>query len=517
MNERRIFVFDTTLRDGEQSPGASLTVEEKLKIAHQLKKLGVDIIEAGFPIASPGDFEAVKKIAEEIGSSDGPTIAGLARAIEKDIEAAAEALKPAKKHRIHTFIATSDIHIKYKLRSTREEVLEKARWAVEFARKFTDDVEFSPEDATRSDKNFLFKVIETAIKAGAKTINIPDTVGYTTPFEFYELIREIIEKVPGADEIVLSVHCHNDLGLATANSLAAIRAGASQVEVTINGIGERAGNAALEEVVMALWTRKDYFKAYTNINTKEIYPTSRLVSTLTGFVVQPNKAIVGRNAFAHESGIHQDGILKSRLTYEIIEPQVIGLEESKIVLGKHSGRHAIKARLEKLGYHLSEEEVDKVFLKFKKLADVKKEIYDEDLIALVEDRKPEEMTYQLLYFNTMAGSATIPTSTVKIKIKDDEVVAAEWGDGPVDAIYKAIEKAVSQKGELLDFNLRAITRGKDAQGEVTIKLKLEDGTVVIGRGISTDILEASARAYIDALNRYEIRKNYNEKIKKEGI
>lgn len=510
--EDKVIIFDTTLRDGEQAPGASLTPEQKLQVAHQLARLGVDVIEAGFAIASPGDFQAVNQIAKEV---KGPVIASLARAIEKDIDAAAEALKPAKKKRIHTFIATSDIHIKYKLKSTRQEVLERAKKAVAYARKFTDDVEFSPEDATRSDWDFLMKVIEAAIEAGATTINIPDTVGYTTPFEFKELISTMINKVPNIDKVVLSVHCHNDLGLATANSLAAILAGARQVEVTVNGIGERAGNAALEEVVMALWTRKDFFKVSTGINTKEIYRTSKLVSHLTGFVVQPNKAIVGTNAFAHEAGIHQDGILKSRLTYEIMNPEVVGIPSSKLVLGKHSGRHALKARLEELGYKVSEKQLDVIFKKFKELADKKKIIYDEDLESLVEKQLYKlEDKYQLDYMHTLTGNSIIPTATIRLKTDDQIKQAADWGDGPVDAAYKAIEKIVGYSGELIEYKLTALTGGKDAQGEVVVRVKFGD-SIITGRGTSTDIVEASVLAYIDAINRYERRIKHGKKHSRE--
>lgn len=499
---RKIKIFDTTLRDGEQSPGASMNVEEKIQVAKQLKKLGVDIIEAGFPIASPGDFEAVNRIAEEV---KGVVIAGLCRARDEDIERAAEALKPAEQRRIHTFIATSDIHLKYKLRMDRQQVLEAAVRAVKKARQYTDDVEFSAEDATRSDWDYLCKITEEVIKAGATTVNIPDTVGYTIPQEYGELIEYLLNKVPNIDKATISVHCHNDLGLAVANSLTAILKGAGQVECTINGIGERAGNASLEEIVMALKVRGDFYKADTNIVTQEIYRTSRLVSKITGMVVQPNKAIVGANAFAHEAGIHQDGVLKERTTYEIMRPEDIGIPSSKIVLGKHSGRHAFKARLEELGYNLSEEELNRTFERFKKLADQKKYIFNEDIEALVSDEVLRiAEVYQLVDLEVSSGVNKKPTATVKLSINGEEKELTITGDGPVDAVYKAITELTGSKAELNKFEIKAITGGTDALGEVTVILE-EAGHTVRGHGSDTDIIVASAKAYINALNKLALR------------
>ncbi len=494
----RVYIFDTTLRDGEQSPGASMNTEEKVEVAHQLARLGVDIIEAGFPIASPGDFEAVKRVAMEVR---GPIIAGLARANRIDIERAWEALQYAEHPRIHTFIATSDIHLQHKLRKTREEVLEMAREAVTLAKKFTSDVEFSAEDATRSDVDYLCQVIQEAIRAGATTINIPDTVGYTTPWEFERLIRTLLERVDGWDKVTLSVHCHDDLGLAVANSLSAIRVGARQVECTINGIGERAGNAALEEIVMAIITRNDQFPFYTGINTTEIYRTSRLVSDITGIVVQPNKAIVGSNAFAHEAGIHQHGVLQERRTYEIMDPALVGLAESRLVLGKHSGRHAFEKRLRELGYELSREELDRAFLRFKEIADKKKEVFDEDLEALVADevyRVPEE--FHLEYMAVMTGLDGMPTAAIRISRGGEILEATGSGVGSVDAVYKTIDKIVNIPHQLEDYSVKSITGGTDALGEVTVKIR-DDGRVFTGRGASLDIIEASAKAYIQAINK----------------
>lgn len=499
---RKIKIFDTTLRDGEQSPGASMNVDEKIQVAKQLKKLGVDIIEAGFPIASPGDFEAVNRISQEV---KGVVIAGLCRARDEDIERAAEALKPAEQRRIHTFIATSDIHLKYKLRMDREQVLEAAIRAVKKARQYTDDVEFSAEDATRSDWDYLCKVTEEVIKAGATTVNIPDTVGYTIPQEYGELIEYLMNKVPNIDKATISVHCHNDLGLAVANSLTAILKGAGQVECTINGIGERAGNAAMEEIVMALKVRNDFFKADTNIVTQEIYRTSRLVSKITGMIVQPNKAIVGANAFAHEAGIHQDGVLKERTTYEIMRPEDIGIPSSKIVLGKHSGRHAFKARLEELGYSLSEEELNRTFERFKKLADQKKYIFNEDIEALVSDEVLRiTEVYQLVDLEVSSGVNKKPTAKVKLRINGEEKELTITGDGPVDAVYKAITELTGSKAELNKFEIKAITGGTDALGEVTVILE-EAGHAVRGHGSDTDIIVASAKAYINALNKLALR------------
>jgi len=499
---RRIKIFDTTLRDGEQSPGASMNVDEKIQVARQLKKLGVDIIEAGFPIASPGDFEAVNRIAKEV---KGIVVAGLCRARDEDIERAAEALAPAEQKRIHTFIATSDIHLKYKLRMNREQVIESAVKAVKKAKQYTDDVEFSAEDATRSDWDYLCKVTEEVIKAGATTVNIPDTVGYTIPQEYGELIEYLMNKVPNIDKATISIHCHNDLGLAVANSLTAILKGAGQVECTINGIGERAGNAAMEEIVMALKVRGDFFKADTGIVTQELYRTSRLVSKITGMVVQPNKAIVGANAFAHEAGIHQDGVLKERTTYEIMRPQDIGIPSSKIVLGKHSGRHAFKTRLEELGFSLTEEEINRAFERFKRLADQKKYIFNEDIEALVSDEVLRiTEVYQLVDLEVSSGTKKKPTATVRMKINGEEKEISVSGDGPVDAVYKAITELTDSKAELNKFEIKAITGGTDALGEVTVILE-EGGHTVRGHGSDTDIIVASAKAYINALNKLALK------------
>lgn len=499
---RRIKIFDTTLRDGEQSPGASMNVEEKIQVAKQLKKLGVDIIEAGFPIASPGDFEAVNRISKEI---KGVTIAGLCRTRDEDIERAAEALKPAEQRRIHTFIATSDIHLKYKLRMDRQQVIESAVRAVKKARQYTDDVEFSAEDATRSDWDYLCKVTEEVIKAGATTVNIPDTVGYTIPQEYGELIEYLMNKVPNIDKATISVHCHNDLGLAVANSLTAILKGAGQVECTINGIGERAGNAAMEEIVMALKVRNDFFKADTGIVTQEIYRTSRLITKITGMVVQPNKAIVGANAFAHEAGIHQDGVLKERTTYEIMRPEDIGIPSSKIVLGKHSGRHAFKKRLEELGFALNDEELNRAFERFKKLADQKKYIFNEDIEALVSDEVLRiAEVYQLVDLEVSSGTSKKPTAKVQMKINGETKEITVSGDGPVDSVYKAITELTGSKAELNKFEIKAITGGTDALGEVTVILE-EGGHTVRGHGSDTDIIVASAKAYINALNKLALK------------
>ncbi len=505
---KTVRIFDTTLRDGEQSPGASMNVEEKLHVARQLARLNVDIIEAGFPIASPGDFEAVKRIAEEIKDV---TVCGLARAKDQDIERAGEAIRPANSGRIHTFIATSDIHLQFKLRMSREQVLETAVHAVKKARQFTDDVEFSAEDATRSDWDFLCQVIERVIDAGATTVNIPDTVGYAIPQEFGELIEYIVNKVPNIDRAVISVHCHNDLGLAVANSLTAIMKGAGQVECTINGIGERAGNAAMEEIVMALKTRPKFFNADTRIRTEEIYKTSRLVSKITGMVVQPNKAIVGANAFAHESGIHQDGFLKERSTYEIMRPETVGIPQSKLILGKHSGRHAFKERLRELGYELSQEELDQAFERFKKICDQKKYIFDEDLEVLVsEEVKKVPEVYSLVSLKVQSGTDSKPTSTIVMKIKGQQKETTETGDGPVDATYRAIAKLTETTSTLDKFEVKGITGGTDALGEVAVTLTQDERTVR-GNGSDTDIIVAAAKAYINALNKLEIRKRVPEK------
>jgi 2-isopropylmalate synthase len=513
MTQDRIIIFDTTLRDGEQSPGATLNVDEKLTIARQLAKLRVDVIEAGFPYASPGDFEAVQKIANTVGTEAGPTICALARARKADIETAAEALKGAAKSRIHTFIATSDIHLQYKLKKSREEVLEIASEMVAHAKSFVDNVEFSPEDAGRSDPEFLYQVIERAIDAGATTINIPDTVGYTTPGEFGALIRGIKENVPNIDRAIISVHGHNDLGLAVANFLEAVKNGARQLECTINGIGERAGNAALEELVMALYVRRQYYNPFlgrppeseeplTNIDTRHIYKTSRLVSNLTGMFVQPNKAIVGANAFSHESGIHQDGVLKNKLTYEIMDAKSIGLTDNQIVLGKLSGRHAFQNRLRDLGYELSEGELNSAFLKFKAVADKKKLVTDWDLESIVNDeiQQPPEL-FRLELVQVSCGDRARPTATVSVRTPTgEELTDAAIGTGPVDAVYKAINRVVNVPNELIEFSVQSVTAGIDAIGEVTIRLRAED-RVFSGHAANTDIIVASAHAYINALNR----------------
>jgi len=494
----KIIIFDTTLRDGEQAPGGSMNIDEKLQLAHQLARLNVDIIEAGFPIASEGDFQSVKKVAEEV---KGPIIAGLARSKQIDIERAAEAVKPSERPMIHTFIATSDIHLKHKLKKTRKEVLEEAVWAVKFARNFTDIVEFSPEDASRSDVDYLCQVLEAVIDAGATTINIPDTVGYAVPTEFGELIAALKNKIPNIDKAVISVHCHNDLGLAVANSIAAIQNGARQVECTINGIGERAGNASLEEVVMGLRTRKDIFDFCTDIKTEEIFRTSRLLTQLTGLFVQRNKAIVGDNAFAHEAGIHQHGILQERRTYEIMTPESVGIPKNLLVLGKHSGRHAFKDRLEELGFYLEKDDLDKAFVRFKNLADKKKEIYDADLIAIATEsvsHTPE--IYHLNYVAVVAGTNVIPTATVNMTKGEQGFQESCIGDGPVDAVYKAIDTITGVPGKLRDYSIHAITRGKDAIGEASVLVDF-NGRTVTGKGASTDIIEASAKAYLSAVNK----------------
>ena len=499
----KVIIFDTTLRDGEQSPGASMNEAEKLRIAMQLEKLGVDVIEAGFPAASQGELEAVRLVASKLSNAQ---VCALARTSKEDIDKAWAAVKDAVNPRIHTFIATSDIHMQYKLRMTKEEVIKTAVEAVKYARRFTNNVEFSSEDGTRSDRDFLCKIFEAVIDAGATTINLPDTVGYILPDEYYELIKYIREHTPNIHKVVLSVHCHNDLGLATANTLAGLRAGARQAEVTINGIGERAGNTSLEEVVMCIYTHGDKLGLSTGINTKYIYPTSRLVSMITGIVVQPNKAIVGANAFAHEAGIHQDGVLKHKLTYEIIEPETIGLDRSKLVLGKHSGRHAFKKKLEEMGYELTEEELNRLFEKFKELADKRKELQDEDIEALVAEevlRVPD--IYQLEYLNVVSGTGTVPTATVKLKVRDKLLQGAGFGVGPIDATYNVIASLTGTKSKLLRFSVNSITGGMDAQGEVTVRLQ-EDSIVALGKGADPDIIVASAKAYINGLNRLEYMK-----------
>jgi 2-isopropylmalate synthase len=499
--DEKIRIFDTTLRDGEQAPGASLNPGEKIQIAHALADLGVDVIEAGFPITSKGDFDSVKAIASAV---KGPAICGLARAVKKDIDAAAEALKKAKHGRIHVFLATSNIHMKYKLQKSKDEVYKLAVDMIKYARNLCDDVQFSAEDATRTDKDFLFHIVEAVIEAGASTVNIPDTVGYSEPQEFGQLISDIMDNVPNVGKAVIAVHCHNDLGLSVANSLAAIKSGARQVECTINGIGERAGNASLEEIVMAVKTRKDIFAGVeTGIKTEHLCKISRLVSSLTGFLVAPNKAIVGYNAFRHESGIHQDGVLKERSTYEIIQPQDVGFSGSGLVLGKHSGRHALNERLKSLGFVLTDKQLDSVATRFKSLADKKKNIYDEDLVALVEDETVSvSPLWSLESFVTNSGTGVAPLAEVKLKSKGKILSAKSSGDGPVDACFKAIDKITGTKGALQDYRIEAVTSGKDAMGEVTLKVKAK-GKVVAARGSSTDIIEASVRAYVNALNKIE--------------
>lgn len=494
----KIIIFDTTLRDGEQSPGASLGPKEKLEIARQLARLKVDVIEAGFPISSPGDFLAVQTIASEV---EGPIICGLARALPKDIERCAEALKSAVHPRLHTFIGTSPIHMKYQMKKSPAEILKMTCDAVKLAQSLIPDVEFSPMDATRTELSFLVEVVSAAIESGATTINIPDTVGYAVPEEFGRLIQTLQQRLPALGKVVLSVHCHDDLGMATANSLTAVLNGARQIECTVNGIGERAGNASLEEVVMAIKTRPDFFRFATGVETKEIYKTSRLVSHYTGLTVQANKAIVGSNAFAHSSGIHQDGILKERTTFEIMRPENVGISESKIILTSRSGRHALNHKLKQLGYYLKDKELEKVYQRFKELADKKKEVFEEDILAIMEEEAavvPE--TFRLESFNIITGSKTIPTATVRLQKGGKIFQEAAFGDGPVDACYKAIDKITGLKSRLIDYSLRSVSSGKDALGEATVKVEYKK-QLIFGRGRSTDIIEASAKAYLDVLNK----------------
>ncbi len=501
----QIIIFDTTLRDGEQSPGASMNPAEKLRIATQLEKLGVDVIEAGFPAASEGDFEAVKAIAQTLKISQ---IAALCRASDDDINRGWEAIKNAVNPRIHTFIATSELHMKYKLQMKKEAVLEQAIKSVQLAASYTDNVEFSAEDGSRSDPSFLCKVFEAVIDAGATTVNLPDTVGYAIPEEYGELIKYVIKNTPNMDKAILSVHCHNDLGLATSNTLTAIKAGARQVEVTINGIGERAGNTSLEEVVMSLNTRPNFFPQTTSIDTTRIYPTSRLVSMITGILVQPNRAIVGANAFAHEAGIHQDGVLKNPMTYEIMKPETIGLAKNNLVLGKHSGRHALNSHIQEMGYDLSKEELNTVFEKFKRLTDKKKSIQDEDIEALINEgvlRSSE--VFSLEYIHVLSGNTVFPTASIQLNINGRPVQGATEGSGPIDAVYNIISKLTGTKSELLRFTISALTEGTDAQGEVTVRLQ-ENGIVALGKGTDPDIITASALAYINGLNRLEYLKEH---------
>jgi len=501
-----IKIFDTTLRDGEQSPGCSMTIDEKIKVAIQLDKLGVDVIEAGFAAASPGDFEAISKISEVVKNS---TVCSLARALDNDIKKAGEAITKANHNRIHTFIATSPIHMEYKLKMTPDEVIRRAVKAVEYAKTFVDDVEFSCEDAGRSEMSFLKEIISAVIEAGAKTINIPDTVGYTMPWEFGSQIKELVDFVD--NKAIISVHCHNDLGLATANSIQAVKNGARQVECTINGIGERAGNAALEEVVMIINTRRDIFSdVQTNINTKEIYKSSRLITSITGIEPQPNKAIVGKNAFAHESGIHQDGVLKHRDTYEIMKAEDIGLEKNNsIVLGKHSGRHAFNDKLKELGYELSDEELNKAFERFKILADKKKDIYDEDIIAIVNDEMiNDNKMYELVSLQLSDCSNGLASAAASVKIDEEILTDAAIGEGTIDAVFKVIDRITGYSGELISYKVDSVTEGKDALAKVTVKVIFDESKpAVLGHGLNIDTMTASARAYLNALNSYMVSKD----------
>ena len=502
-SQERILIFDTTLRDGEQSPGATMDVHEKVIVAKQLELLGVDKIEAGFPITSPGDFDAVQAVASEINK---PQILGLCRAREQDILRAWDAVREAKNPGLHTFIATSDIHLKYKLHMEREEVLRHVEYAVGFCKSLSPNIEFSAEDATRSNWDFLAEVFMAAIEAGADTLNVPDTVGYTTPQEFSDLIRYLKKKVKGINKAIISVHCHNDLGLATANSLSAVLAGARQIECTINGIGERAGNTSLEEAVMIMNVRKDLYHLTNGIDTTQIYPASRLVSHITGIPVQPNKAIVGANAFAHESGIHQDGYLKERTTYEIMTPEAVGIGKSQLVLGKHSGKHALNNRLKGMGYNLNEDELKKVFKRFKEISDKKKKVYDADIEAIVIEeiyRIPDR--YELKNINVSSGTVTIPTATVQLCVDGEVSLDAGFGNGPVDALFKTIIKMTGYNAELQRFSVSSITGGTDAQGEVAVELRDRE-FVSVGHGSDPDILVASAKALVNAMNKMEFIK-----------
>ncbi len=511
MNTNRVIIFDTTLRDGEQSPGASMNREEKVRVAKILEAMRVDVIEAGFPIASQGDYEAVKAVAEVVTES---TVAGLARAAKGDIQRVADAIAPAKRGRIHTFISTSPLHMKYKLQMEPEAVYQAAIDSITFARQFTDDVEWSPEDGTRTEHDFLCRCVEAAIDAGATTINIPDTVGYTVPDEFHALISMLFNRVPNIDKAVISVHCHNDLGLAVANSLAAVQAGARQVECTINGLGERAGNAALEEIVMALRTRKDHIPYETDVKTELITKASHMVSTVTGFPVQPNKAIVGANAFAHESGIHQDGLLKHAETYEIMTPESVGLKESNLVMGKHSGRHAFKEKLKELGYTLGDNAMNDAFKRFKDLADKKKDVYDEDIIALVDDEVRDNDRIKFVSLQVVCGSKVEhQTAELELEFDGDVVSTTTEGDGPVDATFNAIKALTFETQHLQLYQVHAVTEGTDAQAEVTVRLE-ENGKTVMGQGADTDTLVASARAYVNALNKLLLKR---EKTAPEAV
>ncbi|MCX6349054.1 MAG: 2-isopropylmalate synthase [Candidatus Aureabacteria bacterium] len=509
----KVIIFDTTLRDGEQSPGATLNLREKIRIARQLVRLGVDVIEAGFPISSEGDLEAVRAVGKAVR---GVTISALARCLDKDIEAALKALATADRPRIHLFLATSKIHREFKLQKPKEEIVRWAVRAVEMAKKHISEVEFTPEDASRTEREFLAEVVAAVIAAGVTIVNIPDTVGYSTPEEFGGIIRYLKETVPNIGRAVISVHCHNDLGLAVANSLFAVRNGARQIECTINGLGERAGNASLEEIVMALKVRKDFFGFATGIDTRQIFKTSRLVSHLTGIAVQRNKAIVGENAFAHEAGIHQDGVLKEPSTYEIMKPSDVGVPRSTMVLGKHSGRHAFKEKVRALGYQLNDKELEEAFARFKTLSDKKKRVFDEDIEALVDEQiasAPE--LFVLDYLNVTSGTQTVPTATVRLKSGDKICQDASTGDGPVDAACKAIDRITGIKGELVEYNLRAVTGGKDALGEVTVQVRSGKRSVT-GRGSSTDIIEASVKAYLSAVNRLALKHPVGDRRGKNG-
>ncbi|HEX2228491.1 MAG TPA: 2-isopropylmalate synthase [Candidatus Binatia bacterium] len=516
MNNNTVTIFDTTLRDGEQSPGASMTVEQKVVIARQLEKLGVDVIEAGFAASSDGDFESVRRVAQELTR---PRVVSLARAQQSDIDKALKAVEGANRPGIHTFIATSDIHLKHKLRMSREQVVEAAVKAVSYAKQFTDYIEFSAEDASRSDPEFLIQIFREVIRAGAKTINVPDTTGYAIPSEFGGLIANLIERTAGADRVIWSAHCHNDLGLAVANSLAAVHNGARQIECTINGIGERAGNTSLEEVVMALRTRKNYLDLDTGIATEQLYPTSRLVSQVTGIQIPINKPIVGDNAFAHEAGIHQDGVLKYKQTYEIMTPESIGIPGNRLVMGKHSGRHAFDERLKHLGFNLATEDMNRAFRRFKELADKKKNVYDEDIEAIVAEeilRVPGQPDrYELLYLSVNSSSEGTPSATIKLRVNGREKMDYATGDGAVDACYKAITKLTDSQSQLIRYNVSAITGGADAQGEVSCVIE-DDGFRISGQGAHTDIIMASALAYINALNKLEGRKHYRQMVEREG-
>ncbi len=493
----RVFIFDTTLRDGEQSPGCSMNFTEKIRMARQLERLQIDVIEAGFPIASEGDFESVKEIAKQIRSC---TIAGLSRANKGDIDRAWEALKHAAKPRIHTFIATSDIHLNFKLKKSREEVLDSAIAAVRLAKSYCDDVEFSCEDASRSDVDYLCQIVEAVIAEGATVVNIPDTVGYAIPDEYGKIIRLLIQRVPNINKAIISAHCHDDLGMAVANSLAAVMNGARQIECTVNGVGERAGNASLEEIAMAIRTRSEALKVHTNINTEEIYKSSKMLVSLTGMHIQRNKAIVGDNAFAHEAGIHQDGMLKNSITYEIMTPQSVGIKHSTLVLGKHSGRHALKQRYSELGYQLSTEELERAYSVFTKIADEKKQIFDDDLVAILQDEMSTiDETYTLDTFQVTSGLNLIPTATVGLKKGDETIQDSATGDGPVDASYRAIERITGISVELLDYSIKSVAWGRDAIGEVFVKIAI-DGYVFNGRSASTDVITGSVKAYLNAIN-----------------